>query len=183
MLLANDGGDTHLYEIGKDRTLVAVEFAVGNGASTGGTLGLVDDDHAVTLGSTALRWFKATPSKPAVDPWNVDSAPQVTYVNDQVLAIADGMAVSAVGTTLVKQDAKGTSYLGWREVAAGSVIVAGASIGIVPRDGHIVWLDRNLQVEKDVEITDFNYPRRRGCGGSIRITRCSSTVPRMGRST
>ena len=134
-----------------------------NGSVVGGdAIAMFDDDHAVAMTGNSLRWvFAKTAKGPTtvapVDPWAVETTPPPSTVNEGAFASADGLVISAFGPNLVKQNLKDTRYLGWNDVASGLVIVSGASVGVVTANDHIVWLDRNLQREKDVTMTDLGY--------------------------
>jgi hypothetical protein len=143
-----DVGATGLTEVAGDGVI----------STQGGAIGLLDDDHAVAVAFRTAHWQIATTAKkPDVDPWNIDTNPTEQSVNEDVYAIGDGLFVSALGPNLVKQDLHNTTYLGWSDVAAGNVIVSGVGVGLEPRNGHMVWLDRNLQRERDVDVVELGY--------------------------
>jgi hypothetical protein len=60
----------------------------------------------------------------------------------------------------VLQDVHDTKYLGWRQLAAGAVIAAGSHIGVETTMSHVVWLDRALQRESEVDLADYGYSTR-----------------------
>jgi hypothetical protein len=143
-----DVGATGLTEVASDGVITA----------QAGALGLVDDDHAVAVAFSAVHWLIAKAAKkPDIDPWKIETNPTAETVNDQVYAIGDGMFVSALGPNLVKQDLHATTYLGWSDVASGNVIVSGVGVGLEPGNGHMVWLDRSLQRENEVDIAELGY--------------------------
>lgn len=149
-----DVGATSLTEVAGDGVINA----------QAGAIGLVDEDHAVAVAFSTVHWLiaKTAPKKVSADPWKVETSPGQETVNDQVYAIGDGMLVSALGPNLVKQDLHDTTYLGWSDVATGNLVISGVEVGLEPRSGHIVWLDRNLQRERDVDLTELGYvwPKR-----------------------
>jgi hypothetical protein len=149
-------GQVDLFDVGA----TALTEVAGDGVITsqGGSIGLLDDDHAVAVAFSTVHWLIAkTAKKPDVDPWKIETSPTQESVNDQVYAIGDGMFVSALGPNLVKQDLHDTTYLGWSDVASGNVIVSGVGVGLEPRNGHMVWLDRNLQRENEVDVSELGY--------------------------
>jgi hypothetical protein len=50
-----------------------------------------------------------------------------------------------------------TRYLGWSEVGTGNLVASGAHVGVETTGTHVVWLDRELQRESDVEIGEMGY--------------------------
>lgn len=149
-------GQVDLFDVGATGLTEAAGDGVIN--TQGGSIGLLDDDHAVAVAFSTVHWLIAkTAKKPDVDPWKIETSPTQESVNDQVYAIGDGMFVSALGPNLVKQDLHDTTYLGWSDVASGNVIVSGVGVGLEPRNGHMVWLDRNLQRENEVDVSELGY--------------------------
>ena len=60
------------------------------------------------------------------------------------------------------QDRNATQYLGWRELATGAVMAAGPHVGVETTMSHIVWLDRALQRESDVDLETSVHGARSG---------------------
>jgi hypothetical protein len=156
VLLAELSNQVDLFDVGATGlTEVASDGVITTQA---GAIGLVDEDHAVAVAFSAVHWLVAkTAKKPDIDPWKIETSPTAESVNDQVYAIGDGMFVSALGPNLVKQDLHDTTYLGWSDVASGNVIVSGVGVGLEPGNGHMVWLDRNLQRENEVDVAELGY--------------------------
>lgn len=149
-------GQVDLFEVGAS----ALTEVAGDGViyAQGGAMGLLDDDHAIAVAFTAVHWLIAkTAKKSEIDPWKIDTSPAQESVNDQVYAIGDGLFVSALGPNLLEQDLHDTRYLGWSDVAAGNVVISGVEVGLESRNDHIVWLDRNLEHEKDIDVSDLGY--------------------------
>ncbi|MEO8548868.1 MAG: hypothetical protein ABI678_02820 [Kofleriaceae bacterium] len=128
-------------------------------AQVGSTVGFVDDDHAVWInGST--RWWTAARAPTAVpkqDPWHVDSGLGEESVNSDGGAVGGDRVVAGLGPDLVIQTLHDTRYLGWRDVAAGNVLVSGPHVGLETGNRHIVWLDRGLGRESEVDLEDLGY--------------------------
>ncbi|MEO8843511.1 MAG: hypothetical protein ABI591_19430 [Kofleriaceae bacterium] len=157
VLLTERTREVDLFDVGP----TALTEVAGDGVITAqaGAIGLLDEDHAVAVAFGTVRWLiaKTATKKLDVDPWQIETSPTQEAVNDQVFATGDGMFVSALGPNLVKQDLHATTYLGWSDVAAGNVVISGVEVGLEPRNGRIVWLDRKLQREKDVDLLELGY--------------------------
>ena len=129
---------------------------IGNVAVTGDgsrPFGFTDDDRAGIIGASALDWWVARPpptpppQKPvAVDPWNTSGA-QVpvmsTPISDTTTAIGDGVVVAAMETSLALITPTRTRYLGYHELAIGTLAARGATV-VLASGGHVLWLDHKL---------------------------------------
>ncbi|MEP6864464.1 MAG: hypothetical protein ABJE66_27830 [Deltaproteobacteria bacterium] len=127
----------------------------------GAALGFVDNDRVVRV-SGQTKWWVATHaenSQNIVDPWHVDTGLGEQSINGDG-QVADGVVVAGIGSDLLLQDRNATRYLGWRELATGAVMAAGSHVGVETTMSHIVWLDRALQRESDVDLADFGFTAR-----------------------
>jgi hypothetical protein len=139
---------------------VPVDGPTVNG-SAGSSFGFVDNDRVVRM-SGQTKWWIATHAENAVnivDPWRVDTGLGEQSINGDG-QVADGLVVAGIGSNLVLQDRNATKYLGWRELATGAVVTAGPHVGVETTMSHIVWLDRALQRESDVDLEDFGFTAR-----------------------
>ena len=130
-------------------------------ASSGSAIGFVDNDRVVRI-SGQTKWWIATHAENTVniiDPWHVDTGLGEQSINGDG-QVADGVVVAGIGSDLLLQDRNATRYLGWRELATGAVIAAGSHVGVETTMSHIVWLDRALQRESDVDLEDFGFTAR-----------------------
>jgi hypothetical protein len=129
--------------------------------SSGSAIGFVDNDRVVRISGQA-KWWIATHAENSVkitDPWHVDTGLGEQSINGDG-QVADGVVVAGIGSALLLQDRNATRYLGWRELATGAVIAAGSHIGVETTMSHIVWLDRALQRESDLDLEDFGFTAR-----------------------
>jgi len=129
--------------------------------SSGSAIGFVDDDRVVRMAGMTHWWISTHAEKTVktADPWHIDNGIGDENINGDG-QVADGKLVASVGPDLVIQDVHDTKYLGWRDVAAGNVIVSGAHIGVESSTAHVIWLDRALQRESEVALADFGYTGR-----------------------
>lgn len=131
-------------------------------------IGFIDNDSVVLgdLGQTWL-WQPKKPEPVAVaapqgDPWAVPttyvtphpssmSLPRDTSMLDG-FAYGNGVVVMGNGVTLAISTEVATRYLGWKELAAGTLTLVGDQIVMGLSASRFVWLDANLQVKRDVEL-------------------------------
>ncbi len=146
-------GKLQVLDVDHRPHLVEGPDAVGE---LGSPLGFVDDDHVVRVFRTTHWWSAkaaAAPAKP--DPWHVETGGGDETVNDIAGAFGDGRVVAGIGPDLLLQDLHDTRYLGWRDTASGALVAAGAHVGLETTSTHVVWLDRELQRETDLELGDL----------------------------
>jgi hypothetical protein len=131
------------------------------GVAIGAAIGFVDNDRVARLVGTTHWWISTHAGKgvKVADPWHVDNGIGDENINGDGQA-ADGKIVAGLGPDLVIQDLHDTKYLGWRELATGNVIASGMHIGVETTSLHIVWLDRALQRESEVDLGDFGFSTR-----------------------
>ena len=130
-------------------------------SNPGPSFGFVDNDRVVRM-SGQTKWWVATHAENSVnivDPWHVDTGLGEQSINGDG-QVADGLVVAGVGSDLLLQDRSATKYLGWRELATGAVMAAGPHVGVETTMSHIVWLDRALQRESDVDLEDYGFTAR-----------------------
>jgi hypothetical protein len=129
--------------------------------NAGAAIGFVDNDRVVRI-TGQTKWWIATHAENTVniaDPWHVDTGLGEQSINGDG-QVADGVVVAGIGSDLLLQDRSATRYLGWRELATGAVMVAGPHVGVETMMSHVVWLDRALQRESDVDLEDFGFTAR-----------------------
>jgi len=167
--LALAPGHDRIALISKDSELVVLDVTKkptpvdgpkGGGIPPGSALGFVDNDRVVRI-SGSTHWWIATSAKTvkATDPWNIDTGIGDESINGDG-AVGDGIVVGGTGPDLVLQDLHATKYLGWRELATGGMITAGSHVGLETTMSHVIWLDRALQRESEIELADYGFTNR-----------------------
>lgn len=118
-------------------------------------LGFVGDDR-VALASTQVQWWTA-PAEPqqAKDPWAVDTSFVLATPLGQATsagAIADGLAVTATGSSLALLDGNRTRYLGYQQQGTGRLTAAPGSLAMAPTASRVLWFDDRLALQRDIEL-------------------------------
>ncbi|HEY0251866.1 MAG TPA: hypothetical protein VGC41_10085, partial [Kofleriaceae bacterium] len=149
-----------IFDIANPTTPVEVEES--RALQPGAMIGFVDNAHLALKTSTQMAWaaVKHPPAPKSTDPWRIDTGyagwkPTEETANDGVAGIGDHVFVSALGANLVLMSPEATTYLGWSsQVNGGTTVVSGPHVG-VESGTHMVWLDRDLVQEKEVDTVDL----------------------------
>lgn len=135
-----------LHEIG---TPAAVDIAVHP------QIGFVDDDDVVDIDRTAWWWPEPTPREGTPD----DLAAKIAMGAgvSSTGAVGDKLAISASDSQLQLREIGRTRFLGWDEDTSGTISALGDGYELTLRDGHVLGLDRELQLQYSEDFVSESY--------------------------
>ena len=115
--------------------------------TTSPVLGFVDGEHFVVADGITHTWWSA---KAAADPWAAQPAVQLAAAESG--AIADGVVLAGVGAALAIDDGAHTKYLGWKQLAIGTLVPLATGDLVVQNGSELTWLDDKLDARHTLDL-------------------------------